>query len=82
MGYYCLFPLILLYKVDLQETVAFLLQQRCWIENCGELGPDDDWGLEERDGTEDVYPPYPADWSFTNQQLEVLEFVNIMLKSV
>jgi hypothetical protein len=68
--------------VDLQETVAFLLRQKCWIENCGELGPDDDWELGEMDGTEDIYPPYPDDWSITNQQqLEVLEFVNIMLKS-
>jgi hypothetical protein len=71
-----------LYKEDLQLTVTFLLRQKCWIENCGELGPDDDWGLGERDGTEDIYPPYPGDWNIADQQLEVLEFVNIMLKSV
>jgi hypothetical protein len=69
-------------NVYLQVNVTFLLQQKCWIENCGELGPDDDWGVGEVDGTRDVYPPYPADWSIANQQLEVLEFINIMLKSV
>ena len=72
-----------MYKEDLQVTVTFLLQQKCWIENCGELGPDDDWGLGELDGTDDIYPPYPADWIITtNQQLEVLEFINITLKNV
>jgi len=71
-----------LYKEDVQETVTFLLQQKCWIENCGELGPDDDWEYGELDGTEDIYPPYPADWSINNQQLQVMEFVNLMLKSV
>nr|BAN20710.1 peptidyl-prolyl cis-trans isomerase [Riptortus pedestris] len=32
----------------------------CIIENCGELR-DGDWGINECDGTEDIYPPYPED---------------------
>jgi hypothetical protein len=47
------------------------LLQKCWIEDCGELGHDDDWGLGDRDGTADVYPLYPADWDPIEQQLEV-----------
>ncbi|CAH1371438.1 unnamed protein product [Tenebrio molitor] len=32
------------------------------IENCGELAPGDPWDIEENDGTDDVYPPWPNDW--------------------
>lgn len=54
---------------------------KCWIENCGELGPDDDWGLGELDGTEDIYPPYPADWTITtNQQLEIHALEDVVNK--
>lgn len=53
---------------------------KCWIENCGELGPDDDWGLEESDGTEDVYPPYPSDWIVPHQQLEIRELEDVINK--
>lgn len=50
---------------------SLVLWQKCCIEDCGELGPDDDWGLGDNDGTADVYPLYPADWDPTEQQLEV-----------
>ncbi|RZB40848.1 peptidyl-prolyl cis-trans isomerase D, partial [Asbolus verrucosus] len=36
--------------------------ERIVIENCGELQPGEPWGIEEKDGTEDVYPPWPNDW--------------------
>jgi peptidyl-prolyl isomerase D len=53
---------------------------KCWIENCGELGPDDDWEYGELDGTEDIYPPYPADWSINNQQLQIQALEDVINK--
>ncbi|XP_011684552.1 PREDICTED: peptidyl-prolyl cis-trans isomerase D isoform X2 [Wasmannia auropunctata] len=35
------------------------------ITNCGELKKGEDWGLEENDGTEDVFPPWPEDWNYS-----------------
>ncbi|KAJ8970357.1 hypothetical protein NQ314_001268 [Rhamnusium bicolor] len=32
------------------------------IEDCGEFETGEPWNIEERDGTEDVYPPWPNDW--------------------
>ncbi|GFG36948.1 hypothetical protein Cfor_12480 [Coptotermes formosanus] len=61
--------------IDTQEGRPIV---KCWIENCGELGPDDDWGLGESDGTEDIYPPYPADWSVPDQQPEVHALENVV----
>lgn len=38
------------------------------ICDCGELSKcDSDWGLEECDGTEDVYTPHPEDWDYSTQ---------------
>ncbi|XP_055928639.1 peptidyl-prolyl cis-trans isomerase D-like [Argiope bruennichi] len=33
----------------------------CIIENCGEIEPGEDFGLNECDGTEDTYAPFPDD---------------------
>lgn len=51
---------------------------KCCIEDCGELGPDDDLGLGDNDGTADVYPLYPADWDPTEQQLESHAFETVV----
>ncbi|GAB1863458.1 40 kDa peptidyl-prolyl cis-trans isomerase [Camponotus japonicus] len=32
------------------------------IIDCGEFKKDENWGLEENDGSEDVYTPWPEDW--------------------
>nr|CAH7753098.1 unnamed protein product [Callosobruchus chinensis] len=32
------------------------------IENCGEFKPGEPWNIEENDGTDDKYPPWPNDW--------------------
>ncbi|XP_054722519.1 peptidyl-prolyl cis-trans isomerase D-like [Uloborus diversus] len=33
----------------------------CYIADCGAFAPGEDFRLGERDGTEDVYPPFPED---------------------
>ncbi|XP_018301457.1 peptidyl-prolyl cis-trans isomerase D [Mycetomoellerius zeteki] len=35
------------------------------IVDCGELKKDENWGLEENDGSEDVYTPWPEDWDYS-----------------
>ncbi|PSN37661.1 Peptidyl-prolyl cis-trans isomerase D [Blattella germanica] len=54
--------------------------KKCWIEDCGELKSDEDWGICESDGTPDVYPPYPIDWDLSTQEIQVIidQFLNIM----
>lgn len=36
--------------------------------------------MEEADGTADVYPPYPADWDVSSEQLEVFGTLNTKWK--
>ncbi|XP_063922956.1 peptidyl-prolyl cis-trans isomerase D isoform X2 [Zophobas morio] len=43
------------------------------IENCGEIKPGESWCIEEKDGTEDVYPPWPNDWDVNTEEEEVIE---------
>ncbi|KYN34857.1 Peptidyl-prolyl cis-trans isomerase D [Trachymyrmex septentrionalis] len=35
------------------------------IVDCGELKKGENWGLEENDGSEDVYTPWPEDWDYS-----------------
>ncbi|XP_044253889.1 peptidyl-prolyl cis-trans isomerase D isoform X1 [Tribolium madens] len=42
------------------------------IINCGELKPGVPWGIEEQDGTEDIYPPWPNDWDLQSDKREKL----------
>ncbi|KYN00494.1 PREDICTED: peptidyl-prolyl cis-trans isomerase D [Cyphomyrmex costatus] len=35
------------------------------IVDCGELKKGESWGLEENDGSEDVYTPWPEDWDYS-----------------
>ena len=34
------------------------------IIDCGELKRGENWGLEENDGTNDVFTPWPDDWYY------------------
>ncbi|KAK8787714.1 cyclophilin 40 isoform X3 [Amblyomma americanum] len=42
----------------------------CIIENCGEIPPGGDFGICERDSTEDVFPPFPDDSDFDFSNIE------------
>jgi hypothetical protein len=33
----------------------------CKIGNCGEIKKGEDWGINETDGTEDIFTPWPQD---------------------
>ncbi|CAH1159641.1 unnamed protein product [Phaedon cochleariae] len=51
------------------------------IENCGELKPGEPWNINESDGTEDVYPPWPDDWDeFTTANSRLVEKAVIAIK--
>ncbi|XP_021918467.1 uncharacterized protein LOC110829236 isoform X2 [Zootermopsis nevadensis] len=54
---------------------------KCWIEDCGELGHnEEEWGIGEADGTADVYPSYPTDWNASSQQLEIDSLETVITK--
>ena len=44
------------------NTVKDIPIEKIEIINCGELKASQEWGLEENDGTEDVFTPWPEDW--------------------
>ncbi|KAB0798810.1 hypothetical protein PPYR_06690 [Photinus pyralis] len=41
---------------------------KCIIEKCGILEPGKLWGINENDGTLDVYPPWPDDWEVASDE--------------
>lgn len=51
------------------------------IEDCGEVKESENWNYCDDDGTLDVLPPFPADWSkfeckfSTNEMLDVLKII-------
>lgn len=40
----------------------------CKILNCGQLRRNENWGIEDADCTDDVYPPWPEDWQRTGKE--------------
>ena len=44
------------------NTVKDIPIEKIEIIDCGELKASQEWGLEENDGTEDVFTPWPEDW--------------------
>ncbi|TGZ46849.1 peptidyl-prolyl cis-trans isomerase D isoform X1 [Temnothorax longispinosus] len=53
------------------------------ISNCGELRNDESWGLEENDGSEDVFPPYPEDWDFPSHAFRLThQFMEAVIQKI
>ncbi|XP_071560065.1 peptidyl-prolyl cis-trans isomerase D isoform X3 [Temnothorax nylanderi] len=52
------------------------------IADCGELRNDESWGLEEDDGSEDVFPPYPEDWDFPSQAITHYRLTHQFMEAV
>ncbi|XP_076641497.1 cyclophilin 40 [Halictus rubicundus] len=50
------------HEVSHVPTVKDVPTEKIYITDCGEIKPGQDWGLEENDGTEDVFCPWPEDW--------------------
>lgn len=45
--------------------------QVCKVADCGELKKDDNWGINESDGADEPYPPYPSDWDKTEDDVDI-----------
>lgn len=45
----------------------FMLPQNYRIIDCGQLKANTDYGINESDGTQDKYPPYPDDFDDLNE---------------
>ncbi|XP_076368141.1 peptidyl-prolyl cis-trans isomerase D-like isoform X2 [Tachypleus tridentatus] len=52
----------------------------CIIYNCGEIQPGEDFGLGEKDGTEDVFPMFPEDSEIHFTQIEKVLQISEMIK--
>ncbi|XP_076282843.1 cyclophilin 40 isoform X2 [Lasioglossum baleicum] len=50
------------HEVSHVPTVKDVPTEKIYISDCGEIKPGQNWGLEENDGTEDVFCPWPEDW--------------------
>ena len=47
--------------------------QPCIIIDCGELPSDSNtWNINENDTTNDVFPPFPEDWTIQPIDLDVI----------
>ncbi|XP_043253431.1 peptidyl-prolyl cis-trans isomerase D [Colletes gigas] len=56
--------------------------EKIHIINCGELKEGQDWDLEENDGTEDVFAPWPEDWDYSvdNKRLDYKYIMEVIRK--
>ncbi|XP_070150287.1 peptidyl-prolyl cis-trans isomerase D isoform X1 [Polyergus mexicanus] len=52
-------------EINKVHTEKDIPVEKISIVDCGELKKDEDWGLEENDGSEDIYTPWPEDWNYS-----------------
>ncbi|XP_071864093.1 cyclophilin 40 [Bombus fervidus] len=52
-------------EVSQARTIQDVPVQKIHIFDCGELKHNQNWELEENDGTEDVFTPWPEDWDYS-----------------
>ncbi|XP_076176310.1 cyclophilin 40 isoform X1 [Ptiloglossa arizonensis] len=64
-------------EVSQVTTIKDVPLEKIHITNCGELTQVEDWGLEENDGTEDVFTPWPEDWDYS-MHIEGFDYKYIM----
>ncbi|XP_034170813.1 cyclophilin 40 isoform X1 [Osmia lignaria lignaria] len=51
-------------EISQVETMKDAPVRKVHIMDCGELKQGQDWGLNESDGTEDIFTPWPEDWDY------------------
>lgn len=52
-------------EISQAKTIQDVPVQKIHICDCGELKHNQNWELEENDGTEDVFTPWPEDWDYS-----------------
>ena len=63
------------------NTVTDIPIEKIEIIDCGELKASQEWGLEENDGTEDVFTPWPEDWDpKSNKELDPKHMAEVIRK--
>lgn len=64
-------------------TVKDKPKHKIHIVNCGELRRGENWGLNECDGTEDVFPPWPEDWDYSSETEKMsYKYVTDVIKKI
>ncbi|XP_054163987.1 peptidyl-prolyl cis-trans isomerase D-like [Oppia nitens] len=66
---------VIKYLEGLQTIANDVPVERVIISDCGQFKADEDYNLNENDGSEDIFPPFPedTDLDFTSQMEKVLE---------
>ncbi|XP_017880488.1 peptidyl-prolyl cis-trans isomerase CYP19-3-like isoform X2 [Ceratina calcarata] len=70
------------YEISQVKTAYDVPVQRVQVIDCGELRLEEDWGMEENDGTEDVFTPWPEDWNYSTEikELDCTYIVDVIKK--
>ncbi|XP_008483447.1 peptidyl-prolyl cis-trans isomerase D [Diaphorina citri] len=50
----------------------------CTITNSGQLSLNEDWGVAENDGSQDVYPPFPEDWKSNPETVQLNQMEDVI----
>ncbi|XP_076619620.1 cyclophilin 40 [Colletes latitarsis] len=64
-------------EVSQVNTLKDVPLEKIHIINCGELKEGQNWDLEENNGTEDVFAPWPEDWDYS-MDIKKLDYKYIM----
>nr|XP_012138417.1 PREDICTED: peptidyl-prolyl cis-trans isomerase D isoform X5 [Megachile rotundata] len=69
-------------EVSQVETIKDTPVEKVHIIDCGELKQGQNWGMEESDGTEDTFTPWPEDWSYCTDHkgLDYKYIIGVIMK--
>ncbi|XP_006622320.1 peptidyl-prolyl cis-trans isomerase D isoform X1 [Apis dorsata] len=69
-------------EVSQIRTINDIPIEKIYIIDCGELKGDQNWGMEENDGTDDVFTPWPEDWNYSRhiKQLDYKYMMEVIKK--
>lgn len=69
-------------EVSQVETIKDSPVEKVHIIDCGELKQGQNWGMEESDGTEDTFTPWPEDWSYytDHKGLDYKYIIGVIMK--
>ncbi|XP_031839608.1 cyclophilin 40 isoform X1 [Nomia melanderi] len=69
-------------EVSEVTTIKDIPTEKIHITDCGEIKPGEDWGLNENDGTEDIFPAWPEDWDYATdtKELDYMYIIEVIKK--
>ncbi|KAG7198420.1 hypothetical protein KM043_005808 [Ampulex compressa] len=58
-------------EINQVPTVKDIPLKKIYIIDCGEIKRGEKWGLEEDDGSKDIYTPWPEDWDYSENEKQL-----------